>query len=894
MESDREVQVGCGTAQSDDVPRTIYFRIVIVSEERTIKAGQIVQDIRRGMTDSELMEKYRLSARGLQSLFRQVLEAKILQPYELYGRSPSYDHSVGLENLRAIPRHVVYLPLPVYERGHPEISGTILDVSENGLKIRDILTSAGEVKELVIPSDVLSMFESVEFKAVCRWTSSDPTGGASFAGFEVQNVLKGDIAQLIESVQALTFQDNRPSGFDPLKDEEDITESVDLANIFKEEVSSSGSFSFHGVTQTWFGQLLQSLPIHALLIDPAHKITFANRSWACISRNYDKIMGRRLTSLFPDSSDVENIAAVADRVFRTRRQQSMQAVIELNGKRIWGRLHFCSIRMGMTRCVMVLVQDLTAERERLILKEEHNQRLLGEIAERKVVEDALRSSETKYRTLFDESRDAVYLAEPDGTIVEANESFLLLVGRTAGEIAGTNVCDLHLDPHVRERFRQEIEKQGSVKDYEIRLKTKEGTIIQCLETATLRRNEDGSIIGYQAIIRDVTEHRRLEQQLLHAQKMEALGTLAGGMAHDVNNVLQVILGFTDLLLTQKTPDDPDYEKLRAVFKASKNGRDLVQRILTFSRKVESDFRLVDLNHELKQAESLLNRTVPKMIEIRLHLDPDLKTISADPGQIEQIILNLAINARDAMPDGGTFTIKTANAILDTESVGNLPSAPLGECVLLSVSDTGHGMDQDVLGRIFEPFYTTKKMGEGTGLGLAMVFGIVKGHRGHICCRSDPGEGTCFDLFFPVSESAPESRPVDSPTGPFEGNETILLVDDDDLVRELGREMLNSVGYSVIVAKSGEEALELYGKGMGSIALVILDLIMPGMGGKQCFDTLLKIDPNAKVIIASGYPIEGAEREAFGSMAVGVVNKPFNIRKMLQTVREALDKPIEHC
>ncbi len=864
-----------------------------MAAERTINAGHIVRDIRDGMTDSELMEKYRLSARGLQSLFRQVLEAKILQPYELYGRYPTYDHSVGLENLRAVPRHVVYLPLPVYERGHPEIMGTVLDVSDRGLKIRDILSHAGEVKELVIPRDRLSLGESVEFRAACRWTSTDPTGGPCFAGFEVLEVLKGDLDQLIGSVQAQTFQDNRPSGFDRLHDDEDSTESVDISNIFKEDITASGSFSFHGVTQTWFGQMLQALPIHAILIDPSNKITFVNRSWANISPKYEAVVGLPITTLFPESSDIENVTAIADQVYRSRKQQSIQAVIQLNGRRIWGQLYFCSIRMGMTRCTMVLVQDLTAERERLILKEEHNQRLLEEIAERKLVEEALRSSETKYRTLFNESRDAVYLADLDCAVLEANQSFRELMGYSADDMVGLNICQLHVDPEVRDRFRKEIELNGSVKDYEIRLRTKGGTVIQCLETATLRRDPDGTILGYQAIIRDVTEKRRLEQQLLHAQKMEALGTLAGGMAHDVNNVLQVILGFTDLLLMQKTPEDSEYEKLRAIFKASQNGRDLVQRILTFSRKVESNFRLVDLNHELKQAESLLNRTVPKMIDIQLHLAPDLKTINGDPGQIEQILLNLAINARDAMPDGGTLTIRTANSSLAPGSISSLPTPPVGECVLLEISDSGYGMKHDVLDRIFEPFYTTKKIGEGTGLGLAIVFGIVKSHGGHIACRSEPEKGTCFEIYFPVSEVIPEVRRIDLPTIPLQGTETILLVDDDDLVRELGREMLHSVGYTVMLAQSGEEALELYRKEIDSISLVIMDLIMPGMGGKQCLEEILKVDPHAKVIISSGYPIEGPEEEAYGSRSVGVLNKPFNIQKMLQTVREALDRQAGH-
>lgn len=863
-----------------------------MAQDRQVKAKDVVRDIRAGMTDSELMERYRLSARGLQSLFRQILELKVLQPFELYGRSPLYDHSVGLENLRAIPRHVVYLPLPVHELDQPELTGTVLDISEHGMKIRDIQAAVGETKDLVIPPDELSLIESVEFRAACKWSSREGEGGTVFAGFQVLEVFKGDLKRLIESIQALPFHDRRPLGFDPLQDDEDATESVDLANVFKEDLSASGSVTFLGVTQTWFGQLLQALPIHALLIDQTHKITFANRSWGTLCRDYDSIVGQSFPILFPDSSDAQHVATVAKEVFRSRKQRSIQAVVDVCGRRIWGQLYFRSIRMGMTRSVLVLVQDLTAERERLILKEKHNQRLLEEIAERRRAEEALRSSEARYRTLFDESRDAVYIAERDGTFIEANQSLMDLTGYSKDEMAGLGICDIHVDPEIRERFREEIEKKGSLKDYVIRLKTKDGAEIECIETATLRRGQDGNILGYQGIIRDVTEQRRLEQQLLHSQKMEALGTLAGGMAHDVNNVLQVVLGFTDLLLMSKPSEHVDYAKLQAISKAAQNGRDLVQRILTFSRKVETNFRLVDLNHELKQAESLLNRTVPKMIEIKLHLATDLKKINADPGQIEQILVNLAANAKDAMPQAGRLTIQTKNITIDDDMSRSLPEPSPGAYVLLTVTDTGYGMEKEVLDRVFEPFFTTKKVGEGTGLGLAIVFGIVKKHGGHIVCRSKPGRGTSFDLYFPVSESPPPTCPEDSRTGPVGGSETIMIVDDDDLVRELGRELLSSVGYAVIVAESGEEALELYRQAQGSISLVILDLIMPGMGGKQCLEELLKIDPAAKVIIASGYPVEGPEQEAFGSLAVGFANKPFNIRQILELVRETLDTPSE--
>ncbi|MGO9566204.1 MAG: PAS domain S-box protein, partial [Desulfomonilaceae bacterium] len=361
----------------------------------------------------------------------------------------------------------------------------------------------------------------------------------------------------------------------------------------------------------------------------------------------------------------------------------------------------------------------------------------------KKAEQALRESEEKYRTLFEESKDAVYITTRDGKLVDANQAFLDLFGFGREEARNMGILQIYADAADRKRFQEEIERKGSLKDYEVSFRKRDGTKIEGLLTSTVRQDKDGKVLGYQGILRDVTERKQLQKQLLQAQKMEAIGTLAGGIAHDFNNLLQAILGYTDILLMQKERGDPDHHKLEIVSQAARDGADLVSRILTFSMKAEFKARPTDLNQEIRRVEKLLRRTVPRMIKIDLVLADDLWVIDADPAQIEQVLLNLAVNAQHAMPDGGRLLIETSNVQLKDDYVRNHLEAKPGKYVLLTVSDTGMGMRPEVVDRIFEPFFTTKASGEGTGLGLAMVHGIVSQHGGYIRCYSEPGLGTSF-------------------------------------------------------------------------------------------------------------------------------------------------------
>ena len=384
------------------------------------------------------------------------------------------------------------------------------------------------------------------------------------------------------------------------------------------------------------------------------------------------------------------------------------------------------------------------------------------------------------------------------------------------------------------------------------------------------------------------EKERLRWQLNQAQKMEAIGTLAGGISHDFNNLLQVINGYTQILMMDAPEDSPEYSNYKAIERASDRAARLVQQLLLFSRKVDTERKPLDLNQEVEHARKLLERTIPKMIDIKLVTGSRLWTINADPVQMEQILLNLGTNAADAMPDGGRLTITTENAVCGGKNV-HMDVTP-GNYVRLTVSDTGQGMDKETVEHIFEPFYTTKEIGKGTGLGLASVYGIVKSHSGFISCYSDALQGTSFVVHLPALENVDiigeeEGMSLPPPRG---GTETVLIVDDESPIRDFASKSLTKYGYTTLTAASGEEALEVYFDATNRIGLVIIDIGMPGMGGYKCLGEILKKDPSAKILIASGYSINGQVKEALEHGAAGYVGKPYQLSTLLAKVRAILD------
>jgi signal transduction histidine kinase/ActR/RegA family two-component response regulator len=398
----------------------------------------------------------------------------------------------------------------------------------------------------------------------------------------------------------------------------------------------------------------------------------------------------------------------------------------------------------------------------------------------------------------------------------------------------------------------------------------------------------------------LAQNAKIQAQLLQAQKMESVGILAGGVAHDFNNLLHVMRGNIELLARNPSIDPQGATRLKSVTTSLDRAARLVQQLLLFSRKVESGKEPVDLNQEVRDAAQMLERTIPKMIALELRLDPAARTISGDPVQVEQALLNLANNAVDAMPEGGRLIIETRNVDLYANFVASNPGSSVGPHVLLTVADTGCGMDAATLRQAFDPFFTTKEVGQGTGLGLASVYGIVKSHGGYIHCYSEPGQGTTFRIYLPAAD--PYEAGPDKPHQPeaaIKANRdgdsnvrTILVVDDEPTIRELTQEALEDFGYAVLHAASGEEALDIYQEHGQTIALVLLDLNMPGMGGHKCLQELLRLNPTVRVVISSGYSATGQAAESLKSGAVGFIGKPYQLKELEATVREALGKEEE--
>jgi signal transduction histidine kinase/CheY-like chemotaxis protein len=379
------------------------------------------------------------------------------------------------------------------------------------------------------------------------------------------------------------------------------------------------------------------------------------------------------------------------------------------------------------------------------------------------------------------------------------------------------------------------------------------------------------------------------QRLQHAEKMEALGTLAGGIAHDFNNILQIISGYAQLMIARNTGGESASSELVQILGASRRAAALINQLLAFSRKMESRKVALDLNREITNAARILGQTIPRMIAIRLDLEPALRVVKADPVQIEQILLNLAANAVDAMPDGGTLQFGTANAVVDGAMCRELGDIKAGEYVVFSVTDSGLGIPDDLIDKVFNPFFTTKEPGKGTGLGLSSAYGIVKNHDGCIRCTSAPGRGTTFDVFLPAAPLQTEADSGDeNHVGLLPGGEeTILVVDDEPGILEQTSEFLSMSGYRVLVAGSGEQALEVYGNN-SELDLVLLDLNMPGMGGYRCLSELLKLNPALKVLIVSGHSAFGQYGEDLTRGARGFLGKPYRMAELAARVREVLD------
>jgi two-component system cell cycle sensor histidine kinase/response regulator CckA len=387
---------------------------------------------------------------------------------------------------------------------------------------------------------------------------------------------------------------------------------------------------------------------------------------------------------------------------------------------------------------------------------------------------------------------------------------------------------------------------------------------------------------------DITERKKLEQQLQQAQKIESVGRLAGGIAHDINNMLTPILGYAEML-ENKIPDRDDCrEDLAEITGAANRVKDMTQQLLAFARKQTLDMRPLDANMVISRFGKMLRRTLRENILIKLSLAPSIGTVLADERQLEQVILNLAVNSQDAMPEGGVLMISTENVVLDRSFVEARPGSSPGTYLLIKVADTGMGMDSETLARLFEPFFTTKESGRGTGLGLATVYGIVKQHKGYVDVQSEPRQGATFSLYLPVTEDAVESETHTEHAGVQRGAETVLVVEDQERVLRLVSLMLRESGYRVLTAMSGREALEKAGSFAEEIDLMISDVIMPDMNGKELFDRIRQIRRNVSILYMSGYPAEVISSQGVLDSGVNFIRKPFSVHDFAMKVRQVLD------
>jgi two-component system, cell cycle sensor histidine kinase and response regulator CckA len=448
--------------------------------------------------------------------------------------------------------------------------------------------------------------------------------------------------------------------------------------------------------------------------------------------------------------------------------------------------------------------------------------------------------------------------------------------------------DIYQSGEERRSAIEKCEETGRVQGIEVNWKTKDNAVVVVSMTGKTVRDESGRTKSYEVIVENITERQSLEKQFQQAQKMEAVGRLAGGVAHDFNNVLGVITGYTELVAPTFASDDPRRKQVEEIGKAGTRAAALTRQLLAFSRKQVIQPVLLDLNSVVTEIDDMLRRLIGEDIDLTIVRDSKLKRVNADRGQIEQILMNLAVNARDAMPQGGRLIIETKNVELDEAYVRLHPFVKAGKYVALSVSDNGCGIPQDIQAHIFEPFFTTKEPGEGTGLGLSTVYGIVKQSNGHITLYSEVGRGTTFRIYLPELDEAAQCAPLEAPQSLLRGTETVLLVEDEGSMRELTRECLARRGFVVLEAQDGMTALDIADRHPDPIHLLLTDVIMPTMSGRELSEKLLHLRPETKVLYMSGYTHDLISQHGILDARIALIEKPFSIDALLTRIRGILD------
>jgi len=516
---------------------------------------------------------------------------------------------------------------------------------------------------------------------------------------------------------------------------------------------------------------------------------------------------------------------------------------------------------------------------------------IRDITERKKVEKALKESERKYRRLHESMRDGYAYVSMDGIIRDYNESYRTMLGYASDELYRLTYVDITPEKwHALEKkiIEEQVLPKGYSEVYEKEYRKKDGTIFPVELRVFLLKNEKGEDEGMWAIVRDISERRKLEAQLLHAQKMESIGVLAGGIAHDFNNALTGIIGFAYILKSKLKDDEQLAHNAEQIISISNRAAMTVSSLLAFSRKQLINLRPVDLNGVVIEIQKLLKNTIGEDIEIIIKPCSGPLIVMADRAQIDQILINLATNARDAMPQGGILTFETDRFYLDEETAKTHVFDKPGHFGRLIVSDTGHGIDQQTMDMIFEPFFTTKEVGKGTGLGLAMVYGLIKQHDGNIMVSSEPGKGTVFKIYLPLIGSVKQEANIPRPAELKGGTETVLLAEDDENVRKILRTVLEHSGYTVITALDGEDAIAKFSRYKDTVRLCILDVVMPKKSGRAVFDEIKKLSPDIKALFISGYTGDVLNRQEILVDGLHFISKPVLPEMLLKKVHDILD------
>ncbi|MFW5975464.1 MAG: PAS domain-containing hybrid sensor histidine kinase/response regulator [Desulfosalsimonas sp.] len=522
-----------------------------------------------------------------------------------------------------------------------------------------------------------------------------------------------------------------------------------------------------------------------------------------------------------------------------------------------------------------------------------------DITDQKEIESRLRKSEERYRELFENAPVGIFRTNEKGEALLANSTMARILGFLSSQDAVDYYNDLenelYADPERRRQFLDLIRQKGHVENFEYEAKTKCGSSVWLSMNARMENFDETGGFIIEGFVVDITERKRaerenmrLQRQFHQAQKMESIGRLAGGVAHDLNNLLSPILGYSEMLFEDMAGNDSRKKHLGEILSAGKRARALVRQLLAFSRKQALQFQVIDVNALLDNFKNLLRRTLREDIALHMNMAGSLPRVEGDPGQLEQVIMNLAVNAQDAMPSGGQLVIETVKAELDETYASKKTEVVPGTYVMIAISDTGAGMDADTVEHLFEPFFTTKEKDKGTGLGLATSYGIVKQHGGNIWAYSEPGMGSTFRIYLPVTEKSPDACiHSPAPRTAAEGSGTILIVEDDSQVRNLASTVLERSGYAVIAAESGQQAMEALQSHGGEVRLLLTDVIMPDMNGRKVFENVASLYPEVRVLYMSGYTDDVIAHHGVIDQGVDFIQKPFTLKALASKVQEML-------